>query len=78
MVRFQPTRPSLPLAPKRTRLRPPMHALALCLVALHAHAAALATEPEDLGNLSLEELANIQVTSVSKRSEPLSDAAARP
>ena len=50
--------------------------LVLGLFALQAQAAALAGDPEDLGDLSLEELANIQVTSVSKRAESLSDAAA--
>ncbi|WP_241687727.1 TonB-dependent receptor [Janthinobacterium sp. 17J80-10] len=35
-----------------------------------------ATAPSDLGTLSLEELANIQVISVSKKAEPLADAAA--
>src|SRR5438067_6837304 len=60
----------------RSRLTRPLPCLALSLLALHAQAGALATQPEDLGNLSLEELANIQVTSVSKRAESLSDAAA--
>jgi iron complex outermembrane receptor protein len=35
-----------------------------------------AVEAEGLGDLSLEELANIRITSVSKKSEPLSDAPA--
>ena len=39
-----------------------------------AHAGA--PEPVDLGNLSLEALSNTRVTSVSKRAEPVSDAAA--
>src|SRR5438067_401590 len=60
----------------RSRLTRPLPCLALSLLALHAQAGALATQPEDLGNLSLEELANIQVTSVSKRAESLSEAAA--
>jgi iron complex outermembrane receptor protein len=49
--------------------------LALALGATHAHAEALASASKDLGDLSLEELANIQVTSVSRRPESLSDAA---
>jgi iron complex outermembrane receptor protein len=49
--------------------------LALALLATHAHAEALASASKDLGDLSLEELANIQVTSVSRRPESLSDAA---
>jgi iron complex outermembrane receptor protein len=46
--------------------------LALCLPALHAAGATQA----NLADLSLEELANTQVTSVSRRPERLSDAAA--
>lgn len=34
------------------------------------------TQPEDISEMSLEELASIKVTSVSKKSEPLSEAAA--
>jgi iron complex outermembrane receptor protein len=58
----------------RRVLRPPVGALAqvvLCLVVPVAQAASA-----DLADLSLEELANIEITSVSKRAEPLSDAAA--
>jgi iron complex outermembrane receptor protein len=44
------------------------------LLALESHAA-LAADPQDIGDLSLEELASIQVTSVSRRPESLSDAA---
>ncbi|MFL6631629.1 MAG: TonB-dependent receptor plug domain-containing protein [Massilia sp.] len=54
-------------------------ASAACAAALLAAPAARADvpiQPQDMMELSLEELANIQVTSVSKRSEPLSDAAA--
>jgi iron complex outermembrane receptor protein len=46
-------------------------ALALALLAPHA---ALHAETRDIGDLSLEDLANIEVTSVSKRPESLSDA----
>jgi len=45
----------------------------LLLCAMQARAA---SDADDLGDLSLEELANIRVTSVSKKSEPLSDAPA--
>ncbi|WP_157616926.1 TonB-dependent receptor [Rhodanobacter sp. Soil772] len=58
--------------------------IALCatvmfgLLALPAHASLpdLPAQPEDLTSLSLEELGNIQITSVSKKPERLSDAAA--
>ncbi|SDE95282.1 iron complex outermembrane recepter protein [Massilia sp. PDC64] len=46
------------------------------LLAAQAAAAAVPAPNDDIAELSLEELANIQVTSVSKRSESLSDAAA--
>lgn len=36
----------------------------------------MGTEPEDMASLSLEDLSNIRVTSVSRRSEPVADAAA--
>lgn len=75
MLRSRLLRPSLPSTSGRARLRPVLHGIALCVLALQAQAAC-ATEPENLGDLSLEELANIQVTSVSKQSESLSDAAA--
>src|SRR5260221_3755918 len=39
-------------------------------------AGAAEPDPRDLADLSLEELGNIQITSVSKRAERLSDAAA--
>jgi iron complex outermembrane receptor protein len=53
-------------------------AAAACAALLAAPAARadVPTPNEDMAELSLEELANIQVTSVSKRSEALSDAAA--
>jgi iron complex outermembrane receptor protein len=62
---------TLPLFPSRTLL-------AGCAAAvLSAPAAAdVPLQSRDMAELSLEELANIQVTSVSKRSESLSDAAA--
>jgi len=46
--------------------------LALLCIMLPAHA----ESAEDLSDLSLEELANIRITSVSKKAEPLSDAPA--
>jgi iron complex outermembrane recepter protein len=49
-------------------------AVSLALVLSHAHAAQPAAG--DLADLSLEQLANIEVTSVSRRAERLSDAAA--
>jgi iron complex outermembrane receptor protein len=58
------------------RLRPLVCSLALCLIAMHAHAEQLGTTSADIADLSLEELANVQVTSVSKRPESLSNAAA--
>jgi iron complex outermembrane receptor protein len=57
-------------------LRPIVRSLALCLFAMHAHAEQLGTINADIADLSLEELANVQVTSVSKRPESLSNAAA--
>ncbi|QOY96497.1 TonB-dependent receptor [Massilia sp. UMI-21] len=45
------------------------------LTAVEGRADVLAAAPQDIGDLSLEELANIQVTSVSKRPESLSGAA---
>jgi iron complex outermembrane receptor protein len=62
---------TLPLLPSRTFL-------AGCAAALLSAPAAadVPLQSRDMAELSLEELANIQVTSVSKRSESLSDAAA--
>ncbi|HEX9174477.1 MAG TPA: TonB-dependent receptor [Telluria sp.] len=57
------------------RLRPLVLAAALAC-ALPALAGAAAPYPDDLSDLSIEELANIQVTSVSKRPERLFEAAA--
>jgi iron complex outermembrane receptor protein len=48
--------------------------LALSLAAAAGHARADAVTSQDLANLSIEELGRIQVTSVSKRTEPLSQA----
>lgn len=50
-------------------------AVAVC-TALSLSAAAAANPPTDLSRLSIEELANIEISSVSKRPEPLSAAAA--
>ena len=44
--------------------------------ALGAQCAAAVGDAGSLADLSLEELSNVQITSVSKRAEPLSDAAA--
>ncbi len=49
--------------------------LVLGLLAMRS-SAGLAQNPEDLQDLSVEELANIPISSVSKAAEPLSDAAA--
>jgi iron complex outermembrane receptor protein len=62
------------------RLRPVVLSTALSLplslTAMHAHAEQIGTVSADIADLSLEELANVQVTSVSKRPESLSNAAA--
>src|SRR5260221_6583211 len=51
--------------------------LLLCgLLYFASSAGAAEPDPRDLADLSLEELGNIQITSVSKRAERLSDAAA--
>lgn len=49
---------------------------ALAAGAIVADAASVGATPEDLSRLSLEELANVEITSVSKRPERLADAAA--
>lgn len=49
---------------------------ALALLAFSIGAASAQPLPQDLGNLSLEDLGNVVVTSVSKNPEPLSDAPA--
>lgn len=64
----------------RTAPRAPLPALALSLlvslhVSLHVSRDAAAATAVDLADLSLEDLANIKVTSVSKRPESLADAA---
>lgn len=51
-------------------------ALALCIAAALGSGSAAAAIPEDLTTLSLEELGDIRITSVSKRPERLADAAA--
>ena len=51
-------------------------ATAAILLAVPSARAVVPAQNEDIAELTLEELANIQVTSVSKRSESLSDAAA--
>src|SRR5689334_21195519 len=61
--------------PQTLRLRPLVGSLALSLFALQAHADQPTPAPQDIADLSLEELANLQVTSVSKRPESLSNAA---
>jgi iron complex outermembrane receptor protein len=63
----------------RQPLRLALYAIAMFgLPALPAHASLpdLAAQPEDLTSLSLEELGNIKITSVSKKPERLADAAA--
>jgi iron complex outermembrane receptor protein len=68
MARLQPR--------NKPRLRTLVRSLALTLIAMNAHAEMAAAPGQDIADLSLEELANVQVTSVSKRPEPLSSAAA--
>lgn len=65
------------VSPSRPRLRASVLLLAAAL-AYHAHAYADAADPQgtDFADLSIEELANIQVTSVSKKPERLLDAPA--
>ncbi|CAH0233783.1 Colicin I receptor [Massilia sp. Bi118] len=59
----------------KPRLRPIASGIALSLFVMHAHAEQPNPGPQDIADLSLEELANVQVTSVSKRPESLSNAA---
>ncbi|MGJ7916691.1 TonB-dependent receptor plug domain-containing protein [Massilia sp. LXY-6] len=75
MLSTRPNRPALRCISHQAQLLPLVRCLALALIATNAHAEALASEPGNLGDLSLEELANIQVTSVSRRPESLSEAA---
>lgn len=56
------------------RIRLPLRLLPLLLATTVIPGRALALDATDLADLSLEELAGIRVTSVSKRSEPLADA----
>lgn len=59
------------------RNRPAAPGIALTLAIMAAGPAQVtATVAVDLADLSIEELANIEITSVSKRAEPLTDAAA--
>jgi iron complex outermembrane receptor protein len=51
-------------------------AIASALLVLSLDAAGTTTGPQDLGNLSLEDLGRLRVSSVAKNPEPLSDAAA--
>src|SRR5882724_9420161 len=51
-------------------------AVSVCLLLYMPQASALDAADRGLADLSLEELANLPVTSVSKKSEPLADAAA--
>ena len=70
----------LVLMPRSTITPSPLRAMvAACAAALLATPGAMAAVPaqsDDIAELSLEELANIEVTSVSRRAESLSDAAA--
>jgi iron complex outermembrane receptor protein len=71
MVRLRPrNKPRL-----RTLVRSLARSVPFCLIAMNAHAEMAAMAAQDIADLSLEELANVQVTSVSKRPEPLSNAA---
>ncbi len=56
----------------RLRLRPSL--LSLLLITTVVPGRALALDANDLADMSLEELAGIRITSVSKRPEPLADA----
>lgn len=56
----------------RLRLRPSL--LSLLLITTVVPGRALALDADDLADMSLEELAGIRITSVSKRPEPLADA----
>jgi iron complex outermembrane receptor protein len=67
MVRLRPI--------NKPQLRPIVSSIALSLIVMHAHAEEPAQGVQDIADLSLEELANVQVTSVSKRPESLSNAA---
>jgi iron complex outermembrane receptor protein len=62
--------------PSRALSRPLLAACLASCLAVPAHADIIPAQTEDIAELSLEELANIPVTSVSRRAEPLSDAAA--
>jgi iron complex outermembrane receptor protein len=75
MVRTRTSFSLLPNSCNKLRLRPLACGIALSLTAMHAHADMLAPSAQDIADLSLEELANVQVTSVSKRPESLSNAA---
>jgi iron complex outermembrane receptor protein len=70
-------RPAAPVRFNLTTIRLAV-SLALGVLAFPALATASATEadPDDIAGLSLEALANVRVTSVSRRSEPVADAAA--
>jgi len=74
----EPTHPARPFATRRSRARAAARwAGASCLVAslIGVHGA-YAQSLRELSDLSLEELAQVEITSVSKRPEPLSDAPA--
>jgi iron complex outermembrane receptor protein len=68
----------LPVPSNKPRMRTLARGVALSVIAMSAmsaQAADAALQSEDIADLSLEELANVQVTSVSKRPESLSNAA---
>ena len=56
-------------------LRTILAACAAALLAAHGAMAAVPVQSDDIAELSLEELANIKVTSASRRADSLSDAA---
>jgi iron complex outermembrane receptor protein len=62
--------------PSRLVRRPLVAAYLAACLAMPARADVIPAQADDIAELSLEELANIPVTSVSRRAEPLSDAAA--
>src|SRR5579864_8357167 len=64
-----------PARPRATRLRPLLLA-AMLAVAVPSARNAVAQTARDFADLSIEELSQVEVTSVSKRAEPLIQSAA--
>jgi iron complex outermembrane recepter protein len=75
MERFRSKGSPLPGVRQKPGLLPLACSIVMALMAFDVQAQATAADPRDLGDLSLEELSNIQVTSVSRRPESLSGAA---